>query len=76
MGFGRQPRQDLTWRAGLADTDFVIAGRRAAAALDPEPASGASAQLGMPGIDRPMLVRLFAIIFLSGEVGDGAGWPR
>ena len=53
---------------GLAYTVFVIAGRRAAA-VGPEPAPGTSTRLGMPGIERPMLVRLFTIIFLSAAVG-------
>ncbi len=54
---------------GLAYTALVASGRRAAAAVGPEPASGASAQLGMPGLARHVLVRVLAIVFLSAAIG-------
>ena len=54
---------------GLAYTAFVIKGPRVAEATGRGRVAGTSALIGVPGIDRRMLVRLFAIIFFSAAVG-------
>ena len=53
---------------GIAYTAFIIRGRKSAAAAEDGPSPSRQAAK-VTGFDRPMLVRLFAVIFFSTAVG-------
>jgi MFS family permease len=54
---------------GFAYAAFVASGRRAGTLVEVASNGGGAARIGMPGIERRLLIRLLAIIFFSTAVG-------
>ena len=59
----------LSVLTGLAYAAFVASGRTTETTAEGAASGGGAAAIGMPGIERRLLIRLFAIIFFSTAIG-------